>query len=441
VRIDPLVLGFAVLASVLAAVLFGVVPALRASRPDLADVLRQGRTPGLVGGKLLRNGVVMAEVALSFVLLIGCGLMVRSFVALQRADPGYDPSGVLTFVAANPFAQGNEGGAAFVRQLRDRLAALPGVRGVTVATPLPLDGQTVNARWGTEEAVTDPSKFQQANVHIVLPGYFEAMRTRLLAGRAFTEADDRQDATGIIIDRALAEKAFPGQPAVGKRLLVRVRSQEPEWLEVLGVVAHQRHETLAADGREAIFVTDGFMGSGLATRWAVRATGDPARLAPAVRAAVAELDPRVPVSEVQPMRALVDRAAAPTRFALVLIGVFAAIAAALAAVGLYGVLSTVVRQRTAEIGVRMAFGAGSASIFRLVIGEGMKLSAAGIALGVLAAWMLTRLMTSMLVDVRATDPATFAAIVVLFAAIAALACWLPARRAAGMDPTVALREE
>ena len=441
VRIDPVVLGFTILASLAAAALVGIVPALRAARPDLAEVLRaSGRSPALQGGSLLRSGVVVAEVALSFVLLVGSGLMVRSFVALQRTDPGYDPSGVLTF-SVNPLADSPDGRAAFMRALRERLAALPGVEAATAAGPLPLDGGLANSRWGTEEAATDASKFQQANVHIVLPGYFQAMRTRVLAGRVFDESDNRPDATGIVVDERLAAKAFGGRPAVGERLFVRVRSPEPEWLTVIGVVEHARHESLAADGREAIYFADGFFGHGAAGRWAVRTSGDPSALAASARAAVRDLDARLPVAEVQPMSAFVDRAMAPTRFALVLIGVFAAIAALLAAVGLYGVLSTVVRQRTAEIGVRMAFGARSASIFRLVIGQGLRLSALGIVIGVGAAWALTRVLSSMLVGVAPTDPATFGAIAALFLAIAAVACWLPARRAAGVDPVIALREE
>jgi hypothetical protein len=301
---------------------------------------------------------------------------------------------------------------------------------VTAAGPFPLDGGPGNLRWGTEAAAADPAKFQQANVHFVLPGYFDAMKTRLIEGRVYTEADNRPDITGIVVDKRLADKAFPGQSAIGKRLLVRVRSQEPEWLEVIGVVAHQRHETLAADGREAVFLPDGFVGHGAAGRWAVRTTGDPSQLAPAVRRLVEEMDPRLPISELQPFQVLVDRARGPTRFALVLIGVFAGVAAALAAVGLYGVLATAVRQRTAEIGVRIAFGAPTRSIFRLVIGEGLKLSALGIVLGLVAAFALTRIMQNMLVDVRPTDPPTYLAVVLLFLAIAAAACWIPARRAA-----------
>ena len=442
VSADPMVLVFTVLAGVVSAAAFGIVPALRASRPDLADILRSaGRTGGLARGRRIRNAVVTAEVALSFVLLIGCGLMLRSFIALQHVDPGYDPKGLLTFFALSGRPGGPDVQAGIIRQLAERLRSIPGVTGVTAASPLPLDGGLGNARWGTEAAVTDPSKFQQANVHVILPGYFKVMRSKLIEGRDFTEADNNPNAVLAIIDRNFAAKAFPGQSAVGKRLYVRVRSNDPEWFEVIGVVDRERHETLAADGREAMFLTDGLFGHGAVARWAVRTNGDPNALVPAVRAAIREVDRQMPVSEVQPMTAFVDRAMASTRFALALIATFAAIAAVLAAVGLYGVLSTVVRQRTAEIGVRMAFGANTSSIFQLVIGHGLRLSAIGIALGAAGALVLTRGMKTMLVGVRPTDPLTFVAIGVLFMAVAAVSSWIPARRAAGLDPNVALRDE
>jgi putative ABC transport system permease protein len=442
VSADPIVLVFTILAGLVSAAAFGIVPALRASRPDVADILRSaGRTGGLARGRRIRNAVVTAEVALSFVLLIGCGLMLRSFIALQRVDPGYDPKGLLTFFAVSGRPGGPDVQAGIIRQLADRLRSVPGVTGVTAASPLPLDGGVVNARWGTEVAVTDPSKFQQANVHIVLPGYFKVMRSKFIEGRDFTEADNNPNAVLAIVDRNFAAKAFPGQSAVGKRLYVRVRSNDPEWFEVIGVVDRERHETLAADGREAMYLTDGLFGHGAVSRWVVRTNGNPNALVPTVRAAIKEVDRQMPVSEVQPMTAFVDRAMASTRFALALIGTFAAIAVVLAAVGLYGVLSTVVRQRTAEIGVRMAFGANTSSIFQLVIGHGLRLSALGIALGAVGAIALTRGMKTMLVDVRPTDPLTFVAIGVLFMAIAAVSSWIPARRAAGLDPNVALRDE
>jgi putative ABC transport system permease protein len=442
VQLDVTVLLFALVVAVASALIFGLVPALRASRPDAGAALRSAsRTAGLGGGRRLRNAVVVGEVTLSFVLLVGFGLMIRSFVALQRTDPGYDPRGVLTFVVPTPPLDSAASRATFARDLASRFAALPNVQAVTAAAPLPLDGGSANARWGTADAAADPSKFQQANVHAVLPGYFAALRTRVLDGRVFDDGDNARDRPVIVIDRVLARKAFPNGSAVGQRLFARIRANEPEWLDVIGVVEHQRHASLAQEGRETIFVTDGFLNHGAATRWAVRTTGAFAPLATAVRGEVARLAPSTPVADVQPMTAFVDRAMAPTRFALVLIGVFAGIAVLLAAVGLYGVLSTTVRQRTAEIGIRMTFGAEPTSIFQLVIGQGLRLSVAGVALGVLAALAVTRVMRSLLVGVQPTDPVTFAAIALVFLAVAAVACWLPARRAAALDPNAALREE
>jgi putative ABC transport system permease protein len=446
VHIDPAVLAFTTLAAFASALVFGVVPALRASRVDVAETLREsGRTGGLSGaGRRLRNSVVIAEVALSFVLLIGCGLMFRSFVALQKEDPGYDAAGVLTFFV-NP-VQARWGGlerrALFVRELRSRLSAIPGVTAVAAANPVPLDGTpNVGARWGREDALADAGRFQQADLRWVHPGYFEALRTPLVAGRTFTEEDNRPDAALVVIDERFAEKAFPNESPVGKRFLARVRTDEPEWFEVIGVVHHQRHVSLAADSRETMFMTDAVGGFARANRWIVRTDGSPERLIPAVRAAVANLDPLQPIADVQPMSVLVDRAAAPTRFALVLIGVFAGIAALLAAIGLYGVLATMVRQRTPEIGVRMAFGARRTSIVQLVLGEGLVLSAAGLGIGLFAAFALTRVMRSMLVGVAPTDPLTFAAMAVLFVVVATAACAGPALRAARLQPTAALREE
>jgi putative ABC transport system permease protein len=448
VRIDMLVLGFATLAAVVAAALFGVVPALRASQPDLAEVLRaSGRAPGLGGGKLLRNGVVVAEVALSFVLLVGGGLMARSFIELSRIQPGFEPRGLLKFNVNQRGGRSADQRTALMREMHDKLAAIPGVTAVSATFPLPLDGQLINSRWGKEDAATDPTKFQQANLHIVLPGYFEAMGTKLIAGRTYTEADDRTENTFVVIDDILAATAFPGESAVGKRLFIRSRGQEAEWLTVIGVVQHQRHDGLATPGRQALFLPDGFFGHGAASTWVVRtacAAGtpcDPTRLGPQVRSVVKEVDPLSPVADLGPVQSLVDRAMTPTRFALVMLGIFAGVAALLACVGLYGVLATAVRQRTAEIGVRVAFGATRPSIFALVVKDGMKLSIVGLAVGLLASFWLTRAMTTMLIGVQRRDATTYVSIVVLFLAIAVLACLVPARRAASLDPTNALRSD
>jgi putative ABC transport system permease protein len=266
VAMDPAVLIFAVIAGVVTAMVCGIIPALRASRTDVMEVLRTagGRSGGLRGGRKLRSGVVVTEVALSFVLLIGAGLMLRSVLELGRVNPGFDPNNVLTFLLQSR-ARLPEERAAFNQQVRERLLAIPGVTGATAASPLPLDGQLTNGRWGTEAAASDPSKFRQANFHIVLPGYFETLHTRLVAGRFFTDADNVIDQKTdlprqIIVDDSLAALAFRGEPAVGKRLLLRITTPEAEWYEVIGVVAHQRHSSLAAPGPEAIFITNGHFG-------------------------------------------------------------------------------------------------------------------------------------------------------------------------------------
>jgi predicted permease len=445
IRIDPVVLAFTGFAALCSAALFGLVPAMRAARPDIAQVLRAaGRSAGLGSAGALRNLVVVAEVALAFVLLAGSGLMFRSLLKLRRVDPGFDAQGLLTFQllvgrGAGPQPQAR---AAFVREIEERLRTLPGVQSVTASTVLPFSGPANNnaIRWGLAPALADPTRYQAADAQAVLPGYFETMHMRLLAGRTFTDADNAPERNGVVADEFLAAKAFPHQSAVGQRILTRLRGVDPEWVEVLGVVAHQHQSSLAEPGREQIYFMDGYLSHGAVSRWILRTRDDPAAYTPRVREALASAtgDRGLVLTDVQPMTARVERAQAPTRFALLLIGVFAVVSALLAAVGLYGVLATLVRQRTAEIGVRMALGAGPARIFGMMIGQGLRLSLAGIALGFAAALVLTRVIASLLVGVKPTDPATFAAIA---GGIATLACWLPARRAAALDPTDALRQE
>jgi len=331
--------------------------------------------------------------------------------------------------------------AASIRDIESRLRSIPGVQSVAASRPFPLAGGFSPIRWGLAPALADPTRFQAVDPQVVLPGYFETLKTKLIAGRTFTDADNAPDRALAIADEALAAKAFPNQSAVGKRILIRMRSPEPEWVEIIGVVAHARQTSLAEPGREQIYFTDGFQSHGFVRNWAIRTAGNPAAYAAQVRDAVQKTDRDLVLTEVQPMTALVDKAQAGTRFSLLLIGIFAAIAALLSAVGLYGVLSTLVRQRTAEIGVRMAMGAAPGNIFGLVIGHGLRLSTAGVAVGLAASLVLTRVMNSMLIGVKPTDPATFAATVVLFLAIAAISCWLPALRAAGLHPTEALHGE
>ena len=441
VSVDWNVALFAGAAAIVAAALFGAIPAIRASRPGLVEVLRaSGRTMG-GGTRWLRDGVVLAEVALSFVLLIGSGLMMRSFIALQTTQPGYDYQNVVTFFAASGRPRPPQEARVFLEQVTERLKGTPGVADVSGSSSVPLDGVNAFARWGTEDAVADPSKFQQMFAHFIRDNYFSVMKTPLVEGRAFTRDDHGPEIRRIIIDSIIAKKAFPGQSAVGRRLLSRVVSDEAQWYDVVGVVQHQRRATLAEDGGGSIFFPEGHAGPGAAGRWVVRTTTEPLSVIPAIRGELAKLDPTIALSQVQSMPFLVNRANAPTRFAMVLIGVFAAVAVLLASIGLYGVLAGVVRQKTSEIGVRIAFGAPTSTIFREFIGRGLKLAAVGVLLGGLAALGFTRWMRSMLVGVTPSDPATYGAIAALFIIIAALACWVPARRAARLSPIVALRQD
>jgi predicted permease len=321
------------------------------------------------------------------------------------------------------------------------LKSIPGVESVAASDPFPLDGGFSPIRWGTEEALADAGKFQATDTEIVLPGYFETMRMRMLAGRTFTDADNQPGRNLVVIDDVLAGKAFHGESAVGKRILIRIRTPEAEWVEVIGVVQHQHEVSLAEPGREQVYFADAFLNSGAVDFFAIRTSNDPASYGGAVRAAINEVDSHLLITEMQPVDTLVDRAQASTRFALILISIFAMIAAVLAGVGLYGVLSTSVQQRTTEIGVRTAMGAGPEQIFQLVVGQGLRLSGIGIAAGLIGAFALTRLLAAMLVGVKATDPATFGMVAIVFLLVAGAASWLPARRAAALDPVRALREE
>jgi putative ABC transport system permease protein len=443
IGLDGGVLLFTASATLAAALLFGAIPALYGSRSDLMGALRGRGTAG--SPYRVRGMLVIAEVALSFVLVVGAGLMVRSFLALQNVDPGFEAEGALAFRASlAPGSYPTPASRTEIKQaLATRLAAIPGVTGVGASSSLPLDGAVGQAPWGNEAALADgdESDLRQAFVRNVLPGYFETMGTPLLAGRVFDQTDlAENDIRYVVVDQTLAEKAWPGQSAIGQRLYTKAVTP-PIWVEVIGVVGHQRHAGLTGDSQDVIYFSDHSRGSAGSVVWVLRTAGDPAALVQAARAAVAEVDDRILIEDVQPLTDLVARAERPTRTILVLAGAFGVLALVLAAIGLYGVIAYVIRERTREIGIRVAMGAQSPWIIRMVLRQGVGLVAVGTVLGVVGALAGTRVMSSVLVGVEPNDPLTIVAAVSLFGLVAVLACLAPTGRALRVNPVTALKEE
>ena len=443
IRVDGAVLGFALLVSATTVLLAALVPALRASRADPHAALQAGaRGSGGRDRQRLREVLIGAEVALSVVLLVGAGLMVRSFVALQGVRPGFEADDVLTFQLALPAARypDDTAQANFFRALEERLGALPGVVGVGQINKLPLTGSGTLQPFAYNEATARSWESVTADERTVSPGFFDAVDARLVSGRRFTDRDDADAPAVAIVDRSLAELAWPGQDPVGRRLQVQPTGSENPYVEIIGVVEHLRLNDLTRETLPQIYWPSG-QGRPAVVAYAVEGQGDPAALAAGVRRAVAELDKELPVSRLEPMSSYVAANAAQRRFSLVLMGVLGGIALLLAAVGVFGVISYSVSQRSREFGIRLALGEDPAHTRRSVVAGGMRVVLLSIALGLGAALAGSRWIAGLLYQVRPADPATFAAIALLLASVAALACWLPARRATRVDPALALRGE
>jgi putative ABC transport system permease protein len=451
VAIDTGAFAFAVAVTIVAAIVFGLAPALRAVRGNLADAVRErGSDSGGVRRNKLRTGLVVGEVALSLVLLIGAGLMLRSFAQLQKVDPGFDARNVVTFNAPLQFLKylTSQSRANFVNQLGERLAAIPGVEAVGGVTPLPLAGgeQYAVGSYGKIGESDEMYRANKADYRAVLPGYFDAMRIQLVAGRTFVRGDNEDQALDVaVVDVKFARRVFGDASPLGSQIMVDHFNEQTFSLErlpvtIVGVVANVKSSSLAAEGRETIYLPYVF-NSFLPLTFVVRAAADAASLIAPIRAQVTALDPEVPVAELTTLESWVTKAMAPTRFLLALNGTFAALALVLASLGLYGVISYSARQRTREIGVRVAMGASARDVLRLILGHGMILATIGVVLGLAASAALTRVVSSYLVGVSSTDPITFAGVAAALLSIAAVASYLPARRASLIDPTHALREE
>jgi putative ABC transport system permease protein len=462
VRLDARVVLFTVGASVLTGLLFGIAPAVQSSKANLNESLKEGGRTGTEGGARhrLRNFLVVAEVALSLLLLVGSGLLIKSFMNLRRIDLGFDPENVLTMRLALPEARYKENAQIenFYQQLLQRVKSLPGVESAGLTVGLPMNG-------GIESSITmegheaDSTEEKPVAVNLsVSPEYFRTMGIGLAEGRYLTEQDREGAQPVVVVDDTLASRFFPGGSALGKRLRLGGGPDGTgmKWMQIVGVVRHVKHYGPDEDGRVEIyrpfnqfsFTPDAPFLQGQppptfprGMSLAVRTNTDPTALTASIRNAVRELDPDQPISFVRTMDEIVSATISPQKFATWMLGLFAGTALLLAALGIYGVMAYSVTQRTHEIGIRMALGAARADVLRMILGQGMRLTLIGVGVGLVGAFLVTRVMSTMLFGVKATDPLTYGGVAVLLAAVALVSCLLPARRATKVDPMIALRYE
>ena len=441
IRIDTTVLLFAVAASAATALLFGMIPAVRAARVDVNRTLRGGVNPSASKAQVkLRGALMVGEVALTLVLLIGAALMVRSFFALQQVRPGFDPSSVLSFRVSLPVAKyaRPELRAAFITRMEQEVRRLPGVSHVGFTSQLPLTGSGALAPFAYDEDTARNWESATADGRGASPDYFRALGTRLLAGRFFEERD--RGTSVIIIDETLAARAFPGRSAVGQRLQVNPNGSPNPFAEVVGIIEHVRSQDIARAVRPQIFrPLIGF--GGTQPFVVVRTETDPVSLSTPIRQVIASMDPDVPVDRLQPMSASVDDALAQTRLTLVLMAGFGIVALVMAGVGIYGVISYTVSQRTKEIGIRMALGQEGWQIRNLVVRQGLRLVGISLAIGLAVSYVLSVAVAGLLYGINPRDPVTYGGMAAFLFAIALLGCLIPARRATAVSPLAALKTD
>jgi putative ABC transport system permease protein len=446
VRIDARVFGFTLLLSLLTGIIFGLAPALQAAKVDLNEALKQsgGRVGTGLGHRRLRSALVVIEVALALVLLVGAGLLIQAFLRLRALDIGVNPKNVLTLRTSLPR---NKYGDlpkrdAFYRQTLERVRALPGVvsAGYTTAVPLTWKGGTNGFTVeGREEGPGQDAQSRQVST-----GYMETMGVKLRQGRFFDDHDDAQSQLVAIINETMARQFWQGENALGKRFRPYSDDFQNRWVTVVGIVGDVKEMGLEAPAKAEMFFSYQQLPK---TLWnmprdlIVRTTGDPMSVAAAARQAVWSVDPSQPVSNIRTMDEILAEEVAQRRIGMTLLAAFAALALALASLGIYGVLSYSVAQRTQEIGIRMALGAGRKDVLRIVLADGMRLATAGVAIGLGVSFALTRLMTGLLFGVSASDPRTLGGVTLLLITVALVACFIPARRATKVDPMIALRYE
>jgi putative ABC transport system permease protein len=445
ISVDLRVLGFALLISIITGIVFGLAPALQASRIDLNQSLKEsarGTTSGLRQNRL-RAFLIVSEVSLAVVLMIGASLLIKSFVRLLDVKPGFDPSHALTMEVSLPtlppskYANEQEQ-TAFFQQVLERLNHSPGVTAAGAVLSLPLTGAEESTDLFIEGRPRQTADQRpQADYTVVTPDYFRALQIPLLKGRQFTDRDSKDAPGVIIINDALARRYWPDADPLGQRLTVGF---EKSPREIIGVVTSVKQMTLSAGALPAMYLPQLQRPTGGMTI-VIRGNGDPMSLANIARTEIHAVDPAIPVSNIRPMDEIFSASVAQQRFSMLLVGVFGALAVALAAIGIYGVMGYTVTQRKHEIAVRMALGAKTNQVLKLILRDGLVLASLGVVIGLAGAFALTRLMSSLLFDVKPTDAQTFIAVSALLIFVALLACFVPARRASKVDPLIALRSE
>ncbi|HSB12438.1 MAG TPA: ABC transporter permease [Blastocatellia bacterium] len=442
VALDARVFGFALAVSLATGIVSGLIPAIQASTPNLNETLKEGSrgSMGTVGGKRIRSLLVVAEVALSFVLLIGAGLMIKSFLRLQQMNLGFNPDNVLAMNISLPPSRYPEARqqAALFKETLDRIQSLPGVRSAGVTTGLPLmlsiSGSDLRVEGRPEP---EPGDIRIVYTRSVSPRYFETLAIPFVKGRDFSDRDDSESLKVAIINENLARIYFPDEEPIGKRITF---DDGESWMSIIGVIGDVKQLGLDSAAQPEVYWPYAQTGA-TSMSLVVRTATGPAGPLQAVKTEIQAVDKDLPVSEVKTMEELLAESVAGRRFNMLLLTVFAGVALVLAAVGIYGVISYSVTQRTHEIGIRMALGARGSDVLKLVGGSGLLLALAGVAIGVVASLLLTRLMSTLLFEVTPTDPGTFAVVAALLIGVALAACLVPARRAVKVDPMVALRYE
>ncbi len=444
VQIDLRVLAFALAATLLSGLLFGLAPAWQLSRAGHFEILKEGGRSGTASRarQRLRSVLVVAEYALALALLVGAGLFLRSLARLSDVSTGFDPHGIMTGVVQLPKYRYKDDDSrfAFYRAVLAKLGAIPGVETAAIGAPMPFSGGNNAGAFQIEGRQILPGQPQiHGENRWVSPGYFATLKIPVLQGRVFTDQDRAGAEPVALIDENLAKQYWPGENPIGRR--IQQFTPKPQWCTIVGVVGHVRQMDLAGDSSKGVYYYPILQRPLPYGTLAIRTAGDPLSLASAMRAAIRSVDPAQPVFDMKSMDQMVAQTLGARRFAVTLLGVFAALAMLLAALGIYGVISYAVAQRTHEIGIRMALGAEQRSVLGMVLGQALRLAGAGVVAGTIAAAILARLLHSQLYETSAFDPLTFVAMAVVLVLVALCASYLPARRATRVDPVVALRYE